>query len=116
MVWWLFGALLVAHERPPKILQIYRDFLKPGQEGAFKAIEEDAARICASLNCPNAHLAMESLTPPKEVWWLTPYESDADKERVANGYATNPQLTAALSSIPKRKDGVVGMPIDVLAG
>lgn len=55
-------------------------------------IEEDAARICANLHCPNSHLAMESLTGPKEVRWLTPYESESDRQRVANGYASNHAL------------------------
>ena len=58
-------------ERPPQMLQIVRESLNEGSEAAYRTIEEDAARICADLNCPNAHLAMESLTGPKEVWWLT---------------------------------------------
>src|SRR5947208_2387020 len=97
------------------MLQIYRDSLNPGREGDFTAIEEDAARICADLKCPNAHLAMQSLSGPTEVWWLTPYESQADKERVADGYARNAALSAALAGISKRKHGVVGAPMDVLA-
>src|ERR687895_955163 len=98
----------MAEESAPEILQIYRDSLKPEMEPAFKAIEEDAARICADLDCPNVHLAMESLATPVEVWWLTPYESEADKQRVANGYANNPRLMTALEDIAKRKVGVVG--------
>ena len=52
------------------ILQIYREPLKPGSEDAYRAIEEDTARVCANLKCPHPHLAMESLTGPREVWWL----------------------------------------------
>ena len=102
-------------DRPPQILQIVRESLKQGGEAAFKAIEEDAARICADLNCPNSHLAMESLTGPKEVWWLTPYKSESDRQRVADGYASNRPLMAALQDIPRRKQGLVGTPIDILA-
>jgi hypothetical protein len=102
----LLAVPLMAQERPPRILQIYRDSLKRGSEAAFKAIEEDAARICADLKCPNPHLAIESLTEPKEVWWLTPYESEAEKQRVATGYANNPALMAALDGIGKRKKDV----------
>ena len=89
----------------------------PGRHGeaAYKAIEEDAARICADLDCPNSHLAMESLTGPNEVWWLTPYESESDRQRVADGYASNHALMAALLEIPRRKQGLVGAPIDILA-
>jgi hypothetical protein len=100
---------------PPEILQIYRDFLNAGQEAAFRAVEEEAARICADLQCPNVHLAIESLAPPAEVWWLTPYESEADQARVAHGYATNAQLMAALRGISNRKNGIVGPAVDIVA-
>src|SRR5438552_5040276 len=102
-------------ERPPQMLQIVRESLNEGSEAAYRTIEEDAARICADLNCPNAHLAMESLTGPKEVWWLTPYESESDRQRVANGYASNRTLMAALQDVLRHKQGLVGAPIDVLA-
>ena len=101
-------------ERPPRLLQIYRDFVNLGSETIFRQVEEDAARICAELDCPNVHLAMESLTTP-EVWWLTPYESEADRQRVADGYARNRPLMAALEGIAARKAGLVGTPVDVVA-
>jgi hypothetical protein len=100
---------------PPPIVQICREHVTPGREADFRAIEEDAARICAELNCPNSHLAMESVTRPIEVWWITPYESDADRERVAMGYADNPALMAALGGIATRKQGVTAPPLDVVA-
>jgi hypothetical protein len=102
-------------ERPPQLLQIVRESLNEGGEAEYRTIEEDAARICADLNCPNAHLAMESLTGPKEVWWLTPYESESDRQRVTNGYASNRALMTALKDILRHKQGLVGAPIDVLA-
>ena len=94
----------------PQLLQICRERVAEGRERDFKAIEEDAARICAEMDCPNSHLAMESLTVPNEIWWLTPYESDADRERVAKGYADNPALLAALGGIAARKQGVTAPP------
>ena len=97
----------MAEERPPQLLQIYRDFVQRGGEEAFRQVEEDAARICADLDCPNVHLAMESLAAPVEVWWLTPYLSEADKQRVADGYAHNAALMAALEGNAKRKAGLV---------
>jgi aminoglycoside 6'-N-acetyltransferase I len=102
-------------EVPPHSLQIFREFLVPGREAAFREIEEDAARICAQLGCPNAHLAIESLAAPTEIWWLTPYHSESDKERVAAGYASNPSLLAALQRISERKIGVTRNPEDVVA-
>ena len=45
----LLGLPLMAQERPPQSLQIVRKSLKKGGDAAYKAIEEDAARICADL-------------------------------------------------------------------
>jgi hypothetical protein len=107
------GVALTAQDRPPQIPQVYLDSVRPGGEAIFKVIEEDAARICAEMQCPNAHMALESLTSPKEVWWLTPYDSGAERERVAAAYAANPELVAALQGIDERKKAVTGMPVNL---
>lgn len=99
---------------PPWALLIYRDALIDGREADYETIEEDAARICVELNCPNAHLAMLSLDGPNEVWWLTPFASEADKQRIMDGYATNTALTTALAGISKRREGVVVPGTDVV--
>ncbi len=83
---------------PPQILEIYRDFLKPGSDATFRKIEEDALRICVELKFPHAYLALESLTGPKEVWWLNGYESEAELKQVVHDYTSNAPLVAALKS------------------
>lgn len=107
---------LVMPEPPARILQIYRDSVKEGGEDAYKAIEEDAARACADLRFPHPHLAIESLTGPKEVWWLNAFESEAERQQVTVDYARNPALVAALEGIAKRKEEVTGTPVNVFAG
>jgi len=97
------------------ILEIYRDRLKQGSEDTFRAVEEDAARICADLQFPHAHLAIEALTGPREVWWLNAFESDAEIQQVARDFAQNPALVAALGLISKRREGLTETPIDTFA-
>jgi hypothetical protein len=109
----ILWATPVISQEPPKILQIYRDRLKPGSEAAFRAIEEDAARICAELKFPHPHLAMESLSGPKEVWWLNAFASEAERQRVTSEYERNPALVAALAAISKRREGLT-TGVDVL--
>jgi hypothetical protein len=94
-------------------LLIHRDVLKPGVEAAYRAIEEDAARICAELNCPNPHLAIGSLTPPTEVLWLTAFESEAEKQQIIDAYAANQPLTEALARISKRREGLLTTDVDI---
>jgi len=102
-------------DQAPAILQIYRDFLSPGREADYKAVEEDAARICAELSFPHPHLAIESLTGPKEVWWLNAFGSEAEKQQVTEEYAKNPALVAALAGITRRREGLTGSPVDTIA-
>lgn len=111
LVW---AVPLIAQERPAQILQIYRDPLTQGREAAYKAVEQEAARICAHLSFPHPHLAIESLTGPKEVWWLNAFASEAERQGVTRDYASNPALVAALGGIVKRKEGLTGTPVDVL--
>jgi hypothetical protein len=94
-------------------LLIHRDVLKPGVEATYRAIEEDAARICAELKCPNPHLAIESVTPPTEVLWLTAFESEAEKQQIIDAYAANQPLTDALAVISKRREGLLTTDVDI---
>jgi hypothetical protein len=50
----------MVQERPKHLLEIFRDFVKPGSEADYRSVEEDAARICAELGCPHPHLAIRS--------------------------------------------------------
>lgn len=94
------------------LLQIYRDSLRPGADDAYREVEEDAARTCAELGFPNPHLALESLSGPKEVWWLNAFPSEDARRRVASDYAANGALVKALEGIAKRKEGLVAAPVD----
>ena len=81
---------IYAQAQPPRILQIYRDFLKPGAETPYRTVEEDAAHICRDLKCPHPYLAIESLTGPKEVWFLNAIESVAEQKQVGKNMKEMP--------------------------
>lgn len=117
----LAACALSAVVVPPRtptvtVLMLYRDQVAPEREAEYRAIEEDAARICVELDCPHPHLALESLTGPKEVWWFNTFASDAERQRIVEAYAGNAPLLAALAGIAKRKEGIAkGVDVDVLA-
>ena len=102
---------LLAQEHAPQYLYIYRDSLKHGVDSAFRAIEQDAAQICANFRCPNPYLALESLSGPHEVWWINAFSTAADTSRVVKAYAANRPLMDALGTIAKRKAAMIGTPI-----
>jgi hypothetical protein len=105
----------MARERPPSILEIFRDFVKPGSEAAYRAVEEDAARICAEMRFPHHHLALESVSGPTEVWWLNGFDSQADIQQVTDGYKKNAALVAALGEITRRREPLVQTSVDLFA-
>ncbi len=98
-----------------QVLNIAREFPAPGNEEKFRKIEEDAACICAELKCPNPYIGIESLTGPKEAWWINGFASLAARSRVAEQYANNRPLTDALNAITERKRSLVGDSIEVVA-
>jgi hypothetical protein len=106
---------VAAQSRPPQILEIYRDFVKPGSEAAYSDIERDIARVCIELGFPHAYLAIESLTGTKEVWFLNGWESSTEQEQVADDYEKNAALVAALEKNAKRKASLVLTPVEVFA-
>ena len=103
--------LLLAQQAPPRFVYIYRDSLKSGVDTTYRAMADGAAQICADLKCPNPYLGLESLNGPHEAWWLNAFASEADTTRVVKAYAANRPLMEALSAVAKRKDPLIGTPI-----
>jgi hypothetical protein len=89
--------------------------LKPGAEAAYDILEREQARLSAVFGCPHPYLGAESLTGRREVWWFNGYESAAEKQRVADAYATNEALIAALTRNSRMKARLTLPPIEVFA-
>jgi hypothetical protein len=106
---------LFGHQAAPRFLYIYRDSLKAGVDSVYRIIEDEGARICADFHCPNPYLALESLSGPHEAWWVNAFASDADTARVAHAYTRNRPLAEALGAIAKRKQTLIGTPIQGFA-
>jgi len=110
VVCFLVLALAMPRSAPaatPQILEIARDFLKPGHDAEYRAIEIDARNICARLGFPHHYLAIESLTGEKEVWFLNAFASQAELQQLAEDYNKNTELLAALNHFTERKKGIV---------
>lgn len=99
----VFMASALAQAHPPQILEVAREYLKPGSVQAVHKIEVDAAQICIRLKFPHRYLVLESLTGPKEFWYLNAFDSQADLDEVSREYEGNKALTSALAENLKRK-------------
>ncbi len=116
MIGVVFGVLLAVPmmaDEPPKVLQIYRESLNVGEESTYKAIEDETVLVCVDLKCPHPHMALESIVPPTEVWWLNAFASDEERERVEEAYRRNRPLMSALERNSARKALVTGPPVNV---
>lgn len=111
----LLIVMATAYAQTPQILQVYRDFLKPGSEASYAEMEAAVARICVEMKCPHPYLALESLTGPKEVWFLNGYSSQTEMDRVVRDYVGNSRLMAALKKAVENKKTLVQEPVEVLA-
>ena len=100
----LLMASTVAAASTPQILEVYREYLKPDAAREVRKIEVDSAQICIRLKFPHRYLVLESLTGPKEFWYLNAFESQAEIDEVGRLYEGNNALKTALAEDLKRKD------------
>jgi hypothetical protein len=64
---------------------------------------------------PASIYGLESLSGPHEAWWLNAFESEDEKQKVIEDYAKNAPLMSALNQIAKRKEGLIGEPVNIFA-
>jgi hypothetical protein len=81
----------------------------------LSAIEEERARISATLGCPHPYLGAETLTGSKEAWWFNGYQSSTEQKQVYSAYEKNAALMAALQQSAKPKADLTLKPIEVFA-
>jgi hypothetical protein len=99
----MFMASTLSQAHPPRILEVYREYLEPDAAQAIHQIEVDSAQICIRLKFPHRYLVLESLTAPKEYWYLNAFESQAEMDQVGRDYEGNKALASALAENLKRK-------------
>lgn len=87
---------------PPKVIQIYREEVKPGKGAAHEKLEAQWPAAFAKANHESHYLAMTSLTGPPEVWFLTGYDSFAAWEKDINHVEKNVALRAELDRLGEK--------------
>lgn len=93
----------MAQDRPPQILEIYRDYLKPEAVAANRKLEKRAERLCRTLGFTHPYLTIESVSAPAEMWYFNGFESQTEVEKLGREYEKNPKLAAALNQIVEKK-------------
>ena len=105
---------LQAQPSAPAVLQIYRDHIKPSKMAEYSRIEGEAAETCAKASTW-PYLAIQSMTGPQEVWFLSGFDSYTAMEQSAAPFARNAALNAELSRLQDAKANLVDGPRAVFA-
>ena len=93
----------MAQTRPPQILEISRDYLKPDVIAANRKLERRAEYLCRTLGFTHPYLTIESVSGPAEMWYLNGFDSEAEVEKLRREYQQNTKLLAALDDITRQK-------------
>jgi len=104
----LTAISVMAHANPPQLLQIVREPINAGSETAYEEIESEIAAACVALKCPHPHLALETLTGQKEIWWFNFFESEEERLQVTRAYESNRPLMDVLIRNTERKSRYTG--------
>jgi hypothetical protein len=92
----------MAQPRPPQILEVSRDYLKPDAVAANRKLERRAEDLCRTLGFTHPYLTIESVSGPAEMWYLNGFDSEAEVEKLRREYQQNTKLLAALDDITRQ--------------
>jgi hypothetical protein len=83
----------------PKLLQIYREMVKPGHNAAHEKVEAGWPKAHKASKTPAHYLAMTSLTGANEAWYLSGYESYEAWEKQFMAEQADPVLAAEITRL-----------------
>ena len=78
----------------PKVLQIYREIVKPGHNAAHEKLEAGWPKAYRASKNPASYLGMTSITGPNEAWFISGYESYEAMEKQSKSEEMDAPLTA----------------------
>jgi hypothetical protein len=92
----LFAAAQEMHH-PPKVLEIEREFIKPGKSGALHDKSESKfVAAVAAAKWPTHYIALNSLSGKSRALYLFGYDSFAAWENDTKAFDKNPALSAEI--------------------
>ena len=95
------GGLALAQDAPQgpaKILQIFREEVKPGRSAAHERLEAGYARAFKAAR-RSPYLAMSTIAGPNEAWFLVRFDSYAAMEAENDAIEKDSTLTQALGQL-----------------
>lgn len=78
----------------PKLLQIFRETVKPGRNAAHEKLEAGWPKAYKASKSPAQYLAMTSMTGPNEAWYVSGYDSYEAWEKQSKAEMADSALAA----------------------
>ena len=103
LVFFLMLGLAVSQEngaRPaPKMIQIYREFVKPGHNVAHEKVEAGWPKAFKANKSASTYLGMSAITGGNEAWYVSGYDSYEAWEKATAADEANPALSAEIARL-----------------
>jgi hypothetical protein len=84
---------------PPKVIQIYREVIKPGHVPSHAKTEAGWPAAFRKANWPSHYIAMTSYSGPSEAWFISGWDSYAAYEADGKAVEKNAVLQAELDRL-----------------
>src|SRR6185503_19668651 len=84
---------------PPKVIQIYREILKPGHGAAHAKTEAGWPAAFRKVDWPSHYLAATSTSGPNEAWFISAWDSYAAYETDTRNVEANAPLLAEMDRL-----------------
>jgi hypothetical protein len=88
-----------APNAPPKMIQIFRESVKPGHGAAHVKTEAGWPAAFAKANWPSHYIAMTSMSGPSEAWFISPWDSYGAYEKDVNSTQADAALQAEMDRL-----------------
>ncbi len=92
-------AQTAAPPPPPKVIQIYREIVKPGHTAAHAATEAGWPAAFGKANAPGHYIALTSTTGPNEAWFISGWDSYAAYEKDGAAVEADAALQAEMDRL-----------------
>ncbi len=104
---WTALAQTPAPQAPPKVLQIFREEVKPYMAAAHEQVEAQWPKALAKAKSPYYWLGMTSMAGPNEAWFLNGYASFAAIEQAQRFGENNPAFLAEVEQLGQQDKNLI---------
>lgn len=99
---WTAQAQTSQLQAPPKVLQLFREEVKPYMNAAHEKSEAGWPKALAKVKSPYYWLGLTSMSGPSEAWFLNGYDSFAAIEQAQRFGENNPAFLAEIEQLSQQ--------------